>query len=105
MSWLSFITLLIGLELIADIFSKKYSLSGHLSFWLLALVCYIIASIFWLRAIRLGSGLARGVTIFSVVSVTAAVVIGIIFYKESASKTEIIGITLGVISIILILWN
>ncbi len=105
MSWLPFITLLITFELIADVFSKKWALSGHYFFWILALGGYIVANIFWLKAIRLGSGLGKGAVIFSVASAVIAVVIGIVFYKESVNKLELAGIMLGVVSLILILWN
>ncbi len=105
MSWLPFISLLITFELIADVFSKKWSLSGYWPFWILALAGYVIANIFWLRAIRLGSGLARGALIFSVTSAVAAIVIGIVFYKESVSKPELAGMILGTISLVLIFWG
>lgn len=64
-----------------------------------------MANIFWLKAIRLGSGLGKGAVIFSVASAVIAVVIGIVFYKESVNKLELAGIMLGVVSLILILWN
>lgn len=89
----------------ADIFSKKWSLTDHFQFWLLAILSYVIANIFWLKARRPGSGLARGGVIFSVTSAMAAIIIGIILYKKSINKIELVGMALGVISLVLILWN
>ena len=105
MSWPIFIGLLIVFEVVADILSKEWSLSGRLLFWLLALTGYVIANIFWLKAIRLGSGLGRGAVLFSVGSAIAAIIIGMVFYKESINRIELFGVVLGVISIILILWR
>lgn len=105
MHWLVFIGLLIVFEVIADIFSKEWSLTGRILFWTIALVGYVLANIFWLKAIRLGSGLARGAILFSVGSAIAAVIIGVIFYKEHIGKTEFVGMMLGVVSLILILWK
>lgn len=105
MHWLVFIGLLIVFEIIADIFSKEWSLNGRISFWIFALSGYVVANIFWLRAIRLGSGLSRGAVLFSVGSAIAAVIIGVLVYKESVGKIELIGMALGIVSLILILWH
>ena len=105
MHWIVFIGLLIVFEIIADIFSKEWSLSGRILFWSLALAGYVVANVFWLKAIRLGSGLGRGAILFSVGSAIAAVVIGVVFYREQVGRMEVAGIILGVASLILILWN
>ena len=60
---------------------------------------------FWLKAIRLGSGLGRGAVLFSVGSAIAAVIIGMLFYKEQVGKMELVGVGLGMISLFLILWH
>lgn len=105
MQWLVFIGLLILFEIIADIFSKEWSLSGRILFWGLSLSGYVIANIFWLKAIRLGSGLGRGAILFSVGSAIAAVIIGVVFYREQVGRMELLGIALGVVSLVLILWH
>lgn len=103
MSWLLSLSLLITFEVVADIFSKEYSLKFHWYLWLAALVSYIIANVFWLNAIRNGSGLAKGAIIFSVGSAVGAILIGIGLYKEEVSLTQISGMVLGIIAIVLIL--
>jgi drug/metabolite transporter (DMT)-like permease len=105
MIWIFPLTLLIIFQLIADVFAKEYSLKGSWQLWLAAIIVYVISNIFWLSAIKNGSGLARGAVIFSVGSAVAAVLIGIYFYHESVTKVEIFGLILGVISMILIFWN
>jgi multidrug transporter EmrE-like cation transporter len=105
MFWIIPIIFLILFEIIADIFSKEYALRGNWYWWLGAILGYIIANVFWLWGIRSGSELARGAIIFSVVSAVLAVIIGLYFYNETATKIQIMGMVLGVCSLILILWQ
>ena len=105
MSWIIPLSLLITFELIADIFAKEYSLQNNYWFWTASIVSYIIANIFWLSAIKNGSGLGKGAIIFSVASAIIAVSIGIIFYKEMVTKIQMIGILLGIISLVFIFWE
>lgn len=105
MIWIFPLVLLIVFETIADVFSKTYALRGSNVFWALALVGYIIANIFWLQAIRNGSGLARGGTIFSIATEIFVVILGIYFYKEKMTSLQSLGVALGVISVILIVWE
>ena len=104
MNWLIPLSLLIVFELIADIFSKEYAIKGSYIFWIAAIISYIIANIFWLSAIKNGSGLGRGAIIFSVVSAIIAVIIGFVFYKEAVTKIELFGVILGLISLVFIFW-
>ena len=103
--WVLPISFLIFFELIADFFSKEYSLKGGMFFWSLAILGYIIANSFWLYAVRHGSGLARGAIIFSVGSAVTAVVLGVFLFKEHLSITQAIGCLLGLVSLIFIFWN
>ncbi len=105
MAWIFPITMLLVCELVADIFSKEYSVKGHWYLWVGALFGYIIANIFWLWAIRSGSELARGAIIFSVGSAVIATTLGIYFYHESVTKIQIAGMVLGLLSLILIFWD
>jgi drug/metabolite transporter (DMT)-like permease len=105
MFWTIPIIFLIIFELVADVFSKEYSLKGHWYLWAGALLGYIIANIFWLWGMKTGSGLARGAIIFSVGSAVVATIIGLYFYGETTNKTQIAGIFLGLLSLILIFWE
>ena len=105
MIWFLPLSLLILFELIADIFAKEYSLWGKWYFWLGAVASYIVANIFWLNAIKNGSGLARGAIIFSVACALCAIILGIYFYHESVNRFQLIGMILGVVSIFLICYE
>jgi len=104
MVWIIPLILLILLELAADIFSKEWSLHNTAPKFIAALSAYLVANIFWLFALKYGSGLARGAVIFSVVSAVLALIIGIGFYKESITHIQLTGLLLGIVAIILIFW-
>ncbi len=103
--WLIPLSFLVLSELVADIFAKEYSLKGHNWLWVCAIIGYIFANIFWLSAIKNGSGLARGAILFSISSAVVATILGIFIYHESLNKIQIIGIVLGLLSITLIFWE
>lgn len=103
--WIAPLSLLIVFEIVADIFAKEYSLKGNSLFWILSIASYVAANIFWLSAIKNGSGLARGAIIFSVASAVIATIIGVYFYNESTNKIQLIGMSLGIISLALIFWE
>jgi multidrug transporter EmrE-like cation transporter len=103
--WIFPLSLLIVFEVVADIFAKEWSLKDKPIFWICSILAYIIANTFWLFAIKNGSGLARGATIFSVASAIIAILIGLVFYKESVTTIQFIGMIVGLIAIILIFWN
>ena len=105
MFWIIPLIFLILFEIVADIFAKEYSLKDHWYLWAGALLAYVVANMFWLWGIKSGSGLGRGATIFSVASAILAVVIGLYFYGEQTNKFQIAGMTLGVLSLILIFWE
>jgi drug/metabolite transporter (DMT)-like permease len=105
MNWIVPLSFLILFELIADIFAKEYSLNNTYTFWFGAIVSYVIANAFWLNAIKNGSGLGKGAIIFSVVSAVMATIIGIVLYKEVVTKIQLIGIFLGIVSLVFIFWE
>jgi len=105
MIWIVYLSLLIIFESLADIFAKEYSLKGHWYLWVAGILGYIVANIFWLSAIKHGSQLGRGAIIFSVASAILALIIGVYFYHENTSKIQLMGMVLGVISLVLIFWE
>ena len=103
--WVFPLSLLIVFEVIADIFAKEWSLKNNPLFWVASLLGYVIANAFWLYAMKNGSGLARGATIFSVASAILAILIGIVFYRESVTTIQLVGMIVGLVAIVLIFWN
>ncbi len=105
-AWIIPLAILIFFEAIADIFAKEWSLGNRsFAYAVLSLVAYLLANSSWLIALKYGSGLARGAIIFSVASAILASVIGLVFYKEQLSTVQLIGVFIGIISIVLIVWE
>ena len=105
MSWIFPLSLLILFEVIADIFSKEWSLRGGVWLFVFAIAGYIIGNIFWLIALRDGSGLGRGAILFSVASAILAAVIGMVYYREHMTSLQLVGAVLGIASITLLVWE
>lgn len=105
MNWIIPLSLLIVFELVADVFAKEYSLNNTYFLWFAAIISYVIANAFWLNAIKNGSGLGKGAIIFSVASAVVATALSIFIYKEDVSKIQLIGMLLGLTSLIFIFWE
>ena len=105
MKWLIPLGILIIFELIADIFAKSWSLKGGWVLATCALIAYLLGNTFWLFALKNGSGLAKGAVIFSIVSAVIAIGLGVLLYKETITKVQLIGVVLGLLSLILIFWE
>lgn len=105
MIWLIPLAILIFFEAVADILAKEWSLNNR--FYLLAaiaLVCYLLANTSWLLALKSGSGLARGAAVFSVASAILAALIGFFAYHESLERVQVVGIVIGLVSLLFIFW-
>lgn len=103
--WLIPLSILILFELIADILAKNWSLNGGWIMATTALGAYLLANTFWLFALRNGSGLGRGAIIFSIMSAIIAIILGLFLYQEKATINQIIGMILGLISLVFIFWE
>lgn len=106
MPWILPLIFVIIFELIADVFSKEWSMRTNL--WYLALggmLSYIIANAFWLFTLKNGAGLGRGVVIFSVSTAITATILGLVWYQEKVTNLQVLGMIVGIISIVLIFWE
>jgi len=105
MNWILPLSLLIIFELVADVLAKNYSLNGKMVYAIAALLAYVVANIFWLFALKNGSGLAKGAIIFSIASAVIAVGLGYFLYRETITPIQIAGIILGLVALVLIFWG
>jgi glucose uptake protein GlcU len=97
---------LIVFEVIADVFAKEWSLRNFpILFAVLSLLSYLIANTFWLFALKNGSGLARGAVIFSVSTAILATLVGLVFYREQTTTFQLIGMGIGLLSLVFIFWE
>jgi len=91
-------------ETAADIFFKEWSIRNN--YWLLAsgIVLYGISTLVWAISLKY-LPLSKAIIIFSVITIITIVLTGVIFYKEELSLLSIVGIALGIISIVLLEWE
>ena len=97
----SMIILAVALEVIADIFLKKWSIENKNSLLILGLGIYLIGTIFWAFSLKY-EFLSKAVSIFTVLNLILVVLVGVLIFKEDLSTINKIGIALGAISIVLI---
>lgn len=93
--------LLLLCELTADFLGKQWTMSKKSILFKASLSLYVLGNVFWLYSILNGVGLARGTIIFAVGQEMAAVLMGILYFKEKMSSKQKIGILLGMFTIAL----
>ena len=85
-----------------EFFSKKFALKPSFSVVIFILMAYILGTLAWLPAILQKNRLSITGTIWSIMSLLATVLIGVLIFKEKLSLIGIIGIMLAVIAISLL---
>ncbi len=90
-----------ALEVIADIFLKKWSLGNNTYLLIIGLSAYFIGTVFWAISLKY-EFLSRAISIFTILNFCAVVIVGLLIFKEDISSINKIGIGIGIISIILI---
>jgi multidrug transporter EmrE-like cation transporter len=99
-TWLTFVLILVVFELVADVLAKQFALNGKLVFAMLSILGYVAANIAWIISLRSGGELGKGAVIFAALSGIAAVVIGLLVYREKASPYQLIGMVMGITAIV-----
>jgi len=101
----SIFLLLIGsaviLEVVADLFFKKWALSNRQVLFVAGLLVYFVGTVFWAFSLKYEL-LSRAGVVFTVVNMIVLTLVGILVFKENLSLVNKIGIGLGVLSVILI---
>jgi multidrug transporter EmrE-like cation transporter len=91
----------VTLEVIGDIYIKKWSLERQTVLLIIGVLVYIIGSAFWIMCLKY-EDLSRAGTIFLVINLIALVLAGSIIFNEELSVTNKIGIVLGIASVFLL---
>ena len=102
MKWIVPFSLLMIFEIIGSFFSGLFGSTQNFFLALLVLAIYTLANYFWLQALKIGSGLARGTIYFGVVFIIATILIGFVFYEETMNLIKLVGMGTGIISIVLL---
>ncbi len=96
-----FILLGVGLEIIGDVFFKKWVVENKSSWLWIGFGIYTIGALFWALSLRYEM-LSKAISIFTILNLVIVAFIGIVFFKEDISIIGKTGILLGLVSIAMI---
>lgn len=102
MKWMIYFALLMAFELIANFLSGLFGYLQNILLVPIVLAMFAIANYFWLKALKKGVGLARGTVYFTVLLVISSALVSFIFYEEAINAVKILGMGLGITSIMLL---
>lgn len=88
-------------EIIADFLFKKWTILNNKFFLIIGVLAYTVSTIIWAFSLREES-LSKAISIFTILSLLAVVLMGVLIFGEKLSTINILGIILGVASIILV---
>jgi multidrug transporter EmrE-like cation transporter len=89
------------LEVVGDILFKEWVIHDKKYLMALGILFYMAATIFWAFSLKY-QNLSKAIVIFAVLTLIVGVLVGVFIYKEELTTLNIIGILLGLASIILI---
>ena len=99
--FLILITTVTFAEIFADFLFKKWVIGSNKWFLIIGICAYLISTIFWAFSLRYES-LSKAISIFTILSLIVVVLMGVYVFNEHLSITNVIGIVLGIVSIILV---
>ncbi len=85
-----------------EFFSKKFALNPSLAYVLIIVAIYTLGTLAWLPAILQKSQLSIVGAIWSVLSLLATVLIGVLIFREHLSLIGILGIIFAFIAVALL---
>lgn len=90
---------------VGEFMSKKFALAPKFSWVLFILVAYSFGTLAWLPAILQKNSLSIAGTIWSVMSLFATVLIGVLVFGEKLNTIGMMGIFAAVVAIVLLSLN
>jgi len=90
-----------GLEIIGDVFFKRWTIEHKSMLIWAGFFIYAIGALCWAVSLKYEL-LSKAISIFTVLNLVIVSLIGIFFFKEDISVLGKIGILLGILSIVLI---
>lgn len=85
-----------------EFLSKKFALSPKFSLAVLIVLIYALGTLAWLPAILQKNSLSIAGTLWSVMSLLATVLIGVLIFGEKLSTLGLIGVIMAISSIVLL---
>jgi len=87
---------------VGEFWSKKFALNPKFLYVVLVVVIYSLGTLAWLPAILQKNSLSIAGTIWSVMSLFATVLIGVLLFGEKLSVIGVAGIITAIIAIVLL---
>ncbi len=93
--------LAVALEVVGDIFFKKWSIENKSILIYIGLAVYFIGTVFWAISLKY-EVISKAISVFTVLNLIIVALVGLIYFKENISLLNKIGIGLGVVSVFLV---
>lgn len=88
-------------EVVADILFKQWAIANKTAFLLIGFALYSIGTLFWAYSLQFQQ-LSKSIIVFTLLNLIAVLLAGVLVFQEKLSFINIIGILLGLVSIILL---
>ena len=95
------VILAVALEVIGDIFFKKWSIEHKNILVYVGLGIYFIGTIFWAISLKY-EFISKAISVFAVLNLVIVALVGVLIFKEDISLINKIGIGLGAVSVFLV---
>ena len=89
------------LVVVGDVFAKYWSLNQKTSFFIIGVLGYFLSGVVYIPTL-LRKGLVITGMVYSLFSIVGFLIVGLIFFKETLTLLQGIGVMLGVIALILL---
>ncbi len=98
---LALIVIAVVFETVADVLFKKWSIENKSTILWGGLALYFIGTLIWAYSLKFDY-LSKAITVFTVLNLIAVITVGILFFNESLSLINKVGIGLGILSVLLL---
>jgi drug/metabolite transporter (DMT)-like permease len=89
---------------LGDYYGKKWSVTNETVYFVVAAGASLLSGVFYFPVL-FKHDLVTSSIIWTVLSILAFVVIGVLVYKEVLTPVQLVGAVLGIISILILSWN
>ena len=90
-----------AMEVLGDVYFKKWSLGGKNALLVLGFVIYAIGTVFWAISLKY-EFLSKAISVLTLLNLIIVVLVGVLYFNEHLTLINKIGVALGILSIILI---
>lgn len=88
-------------EIAGDVYFKHWAVGNDTKMFLSGALLYLIGGAAWGFSLKYES-LSKAISVFTIANLLIVVIIGALYFKEHLSTTNMIGIGLGITSLVLI---